>query len=263
MVVFSDLDRSIIYSKKFLKEDDQLDIEIYKGENISYISKDTVELIKKIKNDSHFIPATTRTIEQFKRMNFKKYGLDFKYVITSNGGNILIDGMIDREYKILIDEKLKSSSPISEVVNLFEGYKSIEGILKFRVVEDLFFYIVIDEDIFDLKNIEEFTNEIKILKWDCYISGRKIYFLPREIKKSTAIEYICDKFGYKHTFAIGDSTMDRDMLEFCDYPYILKHGDLARCIKTNGKFILSEQSGFKGSEEILNKVVLCQKNIIK
>ena len=159
MVVFSDLDRSIIYSKKFLKEDDQLDIEIYKGENISYISKDTVELIKKIKNDSHFIPATTRTIEQIKRINFKKYGLDFKYVITSNGGNILIDGMIDREYKILIDEKLKSSSPISEVVNLFEGYKSIEGILKFRVVEDLFFYIVIDEDIFDLKNIEEAHDE--------------------------------------------------------------------------------------------------------
>ena len=36
MVVFSDLDRSIIYSKKFIQnESNPLDIEIYNGENIS------------------------------------------------------------------------------------------------------------------------------------------------------------------------------------------------------------------------------------
>ena len=43
MVVFSDLDRSIIYSKRFLgKDKSELEIEIYKNENISYISKKTV-----------------------------------------------------------------------------------------------------------------------------------------------------------------------------------------------------------------------------
>ena len=43
MVVFSDLDRSIIYSKRFLgKDKSELEIEIYKNENISYISKNTV-----------------------------------------------------------------------------------------------------------------------------------------------------------------------------------------------------------------------------
>ncbi len=50
MVVFSDLDRSIIYSKRFLGEDkSELEIEIYKNENISYISKKTVKLIKQLK----------------------------------------------------------------------------------------------------------------------------------------------------------------------------------------------------------------------
>lgn len=262
MVVFSDLDRSIIYSKKFIQEESNpLDIEIYNGENISYISRKTIENIKKIEKSSDFIPTTTRTIEQFKRINFKKYGLDFKQAITSNGGNILINGEIDREYKSLIDGKLKLSSPICDIIKLFEEYKYIEGIRKFRIAENLFFYIVIDQDRFDLKNLNSFTEKIRDLNWDVYVSGRKVYFLPRGIKKSTALKYICDKYGYKNTFAIGDSTMDEDMLNFCNYSYILKHGDFVNYVKKGDKFIISEKEGFSGSEEILNKVVLCQNNL--
>ena len=45
MVVFSDLDRSIIYSKRFLgKDKSELEIEIYKNENISYISKKEIQI---------------------------------------------------------------------------------------------------------------------------------------------------------------------------------------------------------------------------
>ena len=41
MVVFSDLDRSIIYSKRFLGEDkSELEIEIYKNENIILVDGD-------------------------------------------------------------------------------------------------------------------------------------------------------------------------------------------------------------------------------
>ena len=100
MVVFSDLDRSIIYSKRFLgKDKSELEIEIYKNENISYISKKTVKLIKQLQKNIEFIPTTTRNIEQFKRIEFSKYDIDFKYAITSNGGNILVNGQIDSEYK--------------------------------------------------------------------------------------------------------------------------------------------------------------------
>ena len=185
MIVFSDLDRSIIYSKRFLKDDTtKLEIEIYNGENISYISKETVELIKKIKQNSYFIPTTTRTIEQFKRISFSKYGLDFKYAVTSNGGNILVNGEVDKEYKLLIKEKLKLSSHIKDIIKLLENYKSIKGIKKIRKAEELFLYIKIDRDTFDFKLLQPFIDEIKKLNWDTYINGTKIYFLPAELKKS-------------------------------------------------------------------------------
>ena len=46
MIVFSDLDRSIIYSNKFLNADSKYaNIEIYREKEISYISLDTINLI--------------------------------------------------------------------------------------------------------------------------------------------------------------------------------------------------------------------------
>ena len=263
MVVFSDLDRSIIYTKRFLGEDKSvLEIEIYKNENISYISKKTVELIKQIKEKIEFIPTTTRTIEQFKRIEFSKYDIDFKYTITTNGGNILVDGEIDREYKSFINQKLKNSLHIDETMKLLEEYKNIKGIKKIRKADDLFFYIVVDNNIFDLKYIESFISKIKDLNWETYINGTKLYFLPKELKKSTAIKYICDKFGYKDTFGIGDSIMDKDMLDFCKNSYLLNHGDLVNLLNKENKYIISKQNGFRGSEEVLNNIISYQENII-
>lgn len=262
MVVFSDLDRSIIYSKKFISEkNDLLDIEIYNGENISYISKKTIELIEKIKSNSYFIPTTTRTIEQFKRIDFKKYKIDFKYAITSNGGHILIDGEIDKSYKLFVNDKLNESATIEEAINLFYKYDIVEGVKKFKVAEDIFFYLVVDMEKIDMKRLDVFAKNLEDLKWKTYTSGRKIYFLPNELKKSTAVNYICEKFGYKNTFSIGDSTMDEDMLDFCKYSYILKHGDLINNLKNTDKFKISEKEGFLGSEEILRDIILCQNNI--
>ncbi|HBL5977815.1 TPA: hypothetical protein LR624_003634, partial [Clostridioides difficile] len=74
MIVFSDLDRSIIYSNKFLNADSKYtNIEIYREKEISYISLDTINLIKQIQYYGMFIPTTTRTVEQFKRIEFNKY----------------------------------------------------------------------------------------------------------------------------------------------------------------------------------------------
>ena len=243
MIVFSDLDRSIIYSKRFLKDDTtKLEIEIYNGENISYISKETVELIKKIKQNSYFIPTTTRTIEQFKRISFSKYGLDFKYAVTSNGGNILVNGEVDKD-----------------IIELLENYKSIKGIKKIRKAEELFLYIVIDRDTFDFKLLQPFIDEIKKLNWDTYINGTKIYFLPAELKKSTAVKYLCNKLQHKDTFAIGDSIMDKDMLDVCKNSYVLKHGELSNLIDNNcDNLSISTRQSFNGTEEILNKIILCQ-----
>ena len=79
MVVFSDLDRSIIYSNKFIGNLDKKTyecIEFIDEKEISYISFKTIELIKELTKNNLFIPTTTRTIEQFQRINFSKYNIN-------------------------------------------------------------------------------------------------------------------------------------------------------------------------------------------
>ena len=87
-------------------------------------------------------------------------------------------------------------------MKLLEEYKNIKGIKKIRKADNIFAYIVVDNKIFDLKYIELFINKIKDLNWETYINGTKIYFLPQELKKSTAIKYIWYwRFNYGQRYA--------------------------------------------------------------
>ena len=257
MVVFSDLDRSIIYSNKFIGNLDKKTyecIEFIDEKEISYISFKTIELMKELTKKNLFIPTTTRTIEQFQRINFSKYDINFPYAITNNGGCILKNNEIMIEWEEKVKEFREKSEDIKAMIEIFQPYLEVKGVTKFRVAEDLFFYIVVDFNEFEFKYLENFINILSSKKWSYYISGRKIYFLPEKITKENAIKFLCEKLDIKEFAVIGDSKMDVGMLNLTDSAYILKHGD----IDSNdliGNFMLSSKSGMNGTECILNKLM--------
>lgn len=253
MVIFSDLDRSIIYSNKFLKDINKNTyecIEIKDNKEISYISLKTIETLRKINENTLFIPTTTRTKEQFQRINFNKYNINFNYAITSNGGCILKDNEPLVEWEEEVEKLKKSCESIERMIELFESYKNVEGIVNFKVAENLFFYLVVDLKNFNLDKIQEYIDILHDKNWIYYISGRKIYFLPKGITKENAIEYICKIENIKNFAVIGDSNMDRGMLNITDNAYVLKHGDINHD-EIIGKFIRSNEEGIKGTEEVL------------
>ncbi|MDB0441372.1 hypothetical protein C4R89_18090 [Clostridioides difficile] len=255
MIVFSDLDRSIIYSDKFLNTDKRYtNIEIYKGKEISYISLNTINLIKQIQYYGMFVPTTTRTIEQFKRIEFNKYGIYFPWSITSNGGVILKDNEILKSWSEKIDKLKSNYEPIESMVDKFKTYLNIEGITNFKVAEDTFFYIVVDLKKFNLDSIREYINILESKNWRLYVSGRKIYFIPKEISKENAIKYLTKELGIEDFYAIGDSIMDYGMLDISSNAYVLKHGDINKSEARN-KFIASKSDGMSGTEEILSKIL--------
>ena len=107
MIFATDLDRTIIYSPKFLNEKNKnsvILIETLDGKEISYISKFAFEELKKINKEIYVIPVTTRSINQFKRINTFEY---CEYVITSNGGTILHNGIALGEWDDYIFNSLK------------------------------------------------------------------------------------------------------------------------------------------------------------
>ncbi|MCC0782247.1 HAD hydrolase family protein [Clostridioides sp. ES-S-0108-01] len=255
MIVFSDLDRSIIYSDKFLNTNSEYtNIEIYREKEISYISLDTINLIKQIQYYGMFIPTTTRTVEQFKRIGFNKYGIHFPWSITSNGGIILKNNEILKSWSERIDKLKSDYEPIESMIEKFRDYLNIDGITNFKVAEDTFFYIVVDFSKFNLDLIKEYINILESKNWRFYVSGRKIYFIPKEISKENAIKYLTKELEIESFYAIGDSIMDYGMLNISNKAYVLRHGDINKN-EIENSFLLSSFSGMSGTEEILANIL--------
>lgn len=255
MIVFSDLDRSVIYSNKFLDTDREYEnIEIYNGKEISYISLDTIKHIKKIQEDGLFIPTTTRTAEQFQRIDFPSKNIKFAWAITSNGGTILKDNKVFEGWSKEVKRILKNACSIDKMVSNFEQYKSLPGVTDFKIAENLFFYIVVDWNNFKVNMIEEYTSLLDSKGWIFYISGRKIYFLPKDVSKENAISYLANHIGVEKFSVIGDSTMDWGMLNIGHTSYVLKHGDLLN-YDIDKKIIVSDSEGMIGSEEVLSHII--------
>ncbi|MBY2477685.1 HAD hydrolase family protein [Clostridioides difficile] len=255
MIVFSDLDRSIIYSDKFLDTDKEYtNIEIYREKEISYISLDTINLIKQIQYYGMFIPTTTRTVEQFRRIEFNKYGIHFPFSITSNGAIILKDNKILKSWSEEIEKLKPNYEPIESMIEKFKDYLDIEGITNFKVAENTFFYIVVDFAKFNLGSIKEYLNILESKNWKFYVSGRKIYFIPKEISKENAIKYLTKELQIESFYAIGDSVMDYGMLNISNKAYVLKHGDINKN-ETENSFISSTFNGMSGTEEILSNIL--------
>lgn len=255
MIVFSDLDRSVIYSNKFLETDREYEnIEMYNGKEMSYISIDTIKHIKKIQEEGLFIPTTTRTVEQFQRINFTSKNIEFDWVITSNGGTILKDNKVCEDWSKEVEKILQKSFPIEKMVNDFEKYTRLPGIANFKIAENLFFYIVVDWNYFEVSMIEEYTLLLDLKGWIFYISGRKIYFLPKDVSKENAISYLANYIGVEKFSVIGDSTMDLGMLNIGNTSYVLKHGNLLN-YDIDKSIIISDSEGMSGSEEVLSNII--------
>lgn len=93
----TDLDRTLIYSNRAFDNNNHfICVEHINAKEITYMTQESIRLLHKLKEKVMIIPVTTRSIEQFKRVTIVS---DSKYAITSNGGTILKNGKILKEWK--------------------------------------------------------------------------------------------------------------------------------------------------------------------
>lgn len=99
MIYASDLDRTLIYSLSAIgvPEDTPglVPAEVVDGRTVSYISQQALATLKELAAKIVFMPVTTRTIAQYRRINLFQETVIPDYAITSNGGNILVNGVVD------------------------------------------------------------------------------------------------------------------------------------------------------------------------
>jgi hypothetical protein len=257
VIVASDLDRTLFFSKRALTEFGLPEktvlkpIEIKDGSPVGYMTEPSYFSLLELCRQCTFIPVTTRTTEQFYRFTLFNGNMSPTYAITANGANIIYKGKLSTEWNDDISKKLRKETAVQgELLSLLkkEGFR-LEG--EIRLAENLFFYYILD----NLPSVDE-RNAIVYFSsrngWRVSLQGRKLYFIPKAISKGAALSFICNREGKEAFAGAGDSVLDWDFLQNCSYRYVPRHGELAKAGGMHD-FTLTQNSGAAAGEEILQQ----------
>ena len=162
---FTDLDNTLIYSYKHEIGEQKKSVELYQGRWISYMTNETESLLRRIREKCPVVPITTRTIEQYERIDL---GVgDFPYALTCNGGVLLINGQEDDQW---YQESLKLVASATGQLKAAFDYleKDPRRTFETRLIRDLFVFTKCDcpEQV-----VEDFTFDF-VKKLRSLLSGK-------------------------------------------------------------------------------------------
>ncbi|MER5361896.1 HAD family hydrolase [Streptomyces sp. NPDC002785] len=232
-LVASDLDRTLIYSAAALQlpmPDAEaprlLCVEVYDHKPLSYLTETAATLLEELARTTVFVPTTTRTREQYGRIHLP--GPAPRFAICANGGHLLVDGESDPDWQTQVSRRLADEcASLAEVRAHLLAAADPAWLLKERVAEDLFAYLVVERALLPEGWVKELGEWAETRGWTISLQGRKIYAVPGPLTKSAAMNEVARRTGATLTLTAGDSLLDADLLLAADRAWRPAHGELA------------------------------------
>ncbi|MFI6348796.1 HAD family hydrolase [Streptomyces sp. NPDC050560] len=261
-LVASDLDRTLVYSAAALEltGPDRLAprllcVETYRGRPLSYLTEIAAGLLTELAARALFVPATTRTREQYERVRLPVPTPD--YAICANGGHLLVGGAPDWDWTRAVRARLDGSAvPLAEVTARLAASADPSWLLKQRVAEDFFAYLVVERELLPAGWLEELTGWAAERGWTVSLQGRKVYAVPAGLTKSAAVREVVGRTGAAPLLAAGDSLLDADLLLAADEGLLPGHGELAASGFTAPGVTGLGERGVLAGEEIVRRLFM-------
>lgn len=241
MIIFNtDLDNTLIYSYKHDIGENKRNVEIYQGREISFITDNTYRLLCELKEKILIVPTTTRTQEQFERIDL---GIGkFKYALVCNGGILLVDGKRDNDWIKESYEIIKGCrAELEKATNILEN----ETRRKFetRFIEEMFVFTKCNDPDEVVKDTKELLDESLV---EVFNNGEKVYVVPKALSKGVAIERFKRYIGADQIYAAGDSEFDISMVLKADVGivpcgYKEKYVNEDRLVQMSGEKLFSDE----------------------
>jgi hydroxymethylpyrimidine pyrophosphatase-like HAD family hydrolase len=256
-LIACDLDRTLIYSPKafWLETDDTqappiLVSELWNGVPISFMTRESERLLIELQRVAAFMPVTTRTVAQYRRVQLP--GPPPPFAVTSNGGEILVDGSPDLDWSEGMRARLGTeSAPLAEVHALLAVESAAAWILKTNIADDLFVYSIVERETLPDAWLVELERACDELGWSVSVQGRKLYCVPRVLTKSAAVNEVASRLGAPAVLAAGDSLLDQPMLEIAGTAFRPAHGELHDAGYLAPNLTVTEARGILAGEELL------------
>lgn len=241
MTLFTaDLDNTLIYSYRHDIGERKRCAERYEGREISFLTEETHALLRRIKDDVTIVPVTTRTKEQYERVDLGIGG--FSYALVCNGGILLVDGKEDEAWyrqSLLLAADAKET--LARAGQLLERDK--DRCFEIRNIRGLFLFTKSEKPPDSIRRLRQ---ELDGTKADCFSNGSKIYVVPKKIDKGTAVLRLKERLHADALIAAGDSSFDIPMLNAADLAFAPKElfaaGNLSEsAMQMPGRRIFSEE----------------------
>ena len=208
--LFTDMDNTLIYSYKRNIGNDKLCVEYKGGKQLSYIDRVVYERLQGVvKSDGvDFIPVTTRSIKQFKRIECYLG----KYALVANGGILLEDGVVNRDWY------LQSLEYVNSCQDLFYDVRCALHAMPYTIknclsVDDLFVVLKCSQASELMSSLRDFV-DVDLLTICNH--NDKVYIIPKMLSKGEAIRRFNERFGKVSTVSAGDSLLDSSMCDYSD-----------------------------------------------
>lgn len=216
MIVFCvDLDNTLIYSYKHIDSRQYASgqwilAETYQGREISFISRKTQELLMELKKHVLIVPTTTRTVEQYGRIDL---GIgEISYALTCNGGVLLHMGREDHDwYRQSLSMVKESQAELKKAAAYLWHEES--RVFEVRIIQELFVFT-------KCTNPEAVVSRLQKLLdgtlTEVFHNGEKVYAVPKNLNKGNALLRFRDFIEAERMLAAGDSIFDQPMLHQAD-----------------------------------------------
>ena len=206
----TDLDQTLIYSYKYEIGNRKRCVEIYQGREVSFLTDKTCQLLSELKDRVCIVPVTTRTVEQYERIDL---GIgQLRYALTCNGGVLLVDGKREQAwYETSLEMVKDSQEELRRAVRYLEQEK--DRTFEIRLIEDLFLFTKCRCSELVARQIRE---RLRLQVTGVFTNGEKLYVVPKALNKGTALQRLRAYTGAEKVFAAGDSVFDFPMLEQAD-----------------------------------------------
>ncbi|WP_010289972.1 hypothetical protein [Kurthia massiliensis] len=254
-VLTTDLDRTFIFSERTvgLPLEEAICIEKLHDRPISYISKRTKALLEEAQQHIEIIPVTTRSRAQYDRIQL--FDQTPHYAVVCNGGIVLNDGEIDREWQAQVQKNIASCMGFEAFRETFAHCWEMEMFRKINEVDGLFYVMLIDEEKRDDAALTKLAESFEDARWTSYVHGRKFYALPKTLTKEAAVQYVLEKLAPIAHYAAGDSFMDLGMMQLTEHHYSPQHGEIYGTLAHEAPIRILEMNGAAFTEQMLEEIL--------
>lgn len=251
----TDLDRTLIYSRRALGDvgaRELICVERYEGADSSWLTAAAADCLERLHARALVVPVTTRLPRQWHRVRLP--GPPSRWVVTANGGVLLVDGAVDVAWRRQVAARLQDVAPLAEIWRHAGRLCRPEWTAALRNADDLFCYAVIRRDAATPAGLTEAVAETAgwaaSRGWRVSWQGRKVYWVPAPLTKSAAVAEVRRRTGSAAVLAAGDSLLDQDLLDYADAGIAARDGELVASGWHAPHVAVTSDGGGLGGEEI-------------